>query len=34
MVWKIVCSAIGVIVIIGIVAVGPDLQRYMRIRSM
>ena len=34
MVWKIVCSAIGVLVVIGIAAVGPDVRRYMRMRSM
>jgi uncharacterized protein YsxB (DUF464 family) len=34
MVWEIVCSAIGVIVIVAIAAVGPDLRRYMRMRSM
>ncbi|MHB1938846.1 MAG: DUF6893 family small protein [Acidobacteriaceae bacterium] len=34
MAWKIVLSAIGVLVIVGIAAVGPDLRRYMRMRSM
>jgi hypothetical protein len=34
MVWKIVFSAIGVIVVVAIAAVGPDVRRYMRMRSM
>jgi hypothetical protein len=34
MVLKIVGSIIGAIIIIGLVIVGPDLKRYMKIRSM
>ncbi len=34
MAWKIVCSAIGVIAIIAIAVVAPDVKRYMHMRSM
>ncbi|MGH9617302.1 MAG: DUF6893 family small protein [Acidobacteriaceae bacterium] len=34
MVWKIVCSAIGVFAVIAVATMAPDLKRYIRIKTM